>query len=108
MLKLVQTDWGRFDLAVDDPAQADADTAAATLVFGVLHTDAEAPASRVDDLFDRRGAVLERVLTSVLVKERLQREFNHVAEDGARFEAPIPLFVLDASQGDAPAPRVLH
>ena len=24
MLKLVQTDWGRFDLAVDDPAQADA------------------------------------------------------------------------------------
>ena len=31
-----------------------------------------------------------------------------VAEDGARFEAPIPLFVLDASQGEAPAPRVLH
>ncbi len=31
-----------------------------------------------------------------------------VAEDGARFEAAIPLFVLDASQGDAPAPRVLH
>ena len=55
MLKLVQTDWGRFDLAVDDPAQADADAAAATLVFGVLYTDAEAPASRVDDLFDRRG-----------------------------------------------------
>lgn len=55
MLKLVQTDWGRFDLAVDDPAQADSDAAAATLVFGVLYTDAEAPASRVDDLFDRRG-----------------------------------------------------
>lgn len=55
MLKLVQTDWGQFDLAVDDPAQADADAAAATLVFGVLYTDAEAPASRVDDLFDRRG-----------------------------------------------------
>ena len=55
MLKLVQTDWGRFDLAVDDPAQADADAAAATLVFGVLYTDAEAPASRVDDSFDRRG-----------------------------------------------------
>ena len=31
-----------------------------------------------------------------------------VAEDGARFEAAIPLFVLDASQGEAPAPRVLH
>ena len=48
MLKLVQTDWGRFDLAVDDPAQADADAAAATLVFGVLYTDAEAPAGRVE------------------------------------------------------------
>ena len=55
MLKLVQTDWGRFDLMVDDPAQADAEAAAATLVFGVLYTDAEAPASRVDDRFDRRG-----------------------------------------------------
>lgn len=55
MLKLLQTDWGRFDLAVDDPAQADADAAVATLVFGVLYTDAEAPVSRVDDLFDRRG-----------------------------------------------------
>ena len=31
-----------------------------------------------------------------------------VAEDGARFEAAIPLFVLDASQGEAPAPRLLH
>lgn len=62
MLKLVQTDWGQFDLAFDDPAQADVDAtegsaepAAATLVFAVLFTDAEAPASRVDDLYDRRG-----------------------------------------------------
>lgn len=55
MLKLVQTDWGKFDLATDDPALDDADAAAATLVFGVLYTDAEAPASRVDDLYDRRG-----------------------------------------------------
>ena len=55
MLKLVQIDWGRFDLVVDDPAQADAEAAAATLVFGVLYTDAEAPASRADDSFDRRG-----------------------------------------------------
>ena len=55
MLKLVQTDWGQFDLAIDDPAQADADAAVATLVFGVLYTDAEAPAGRVDDPFDRRG-----------------------------------------------------
>lgn len=55
MLKLVQTDWGQFDLAIDDPASAEVDTAAATLVFGVLYTDAEAPASRVADPFDRRG-----------------------------------------------------
>lgn len=55
MLKLVQTDWGRFDLAVDDPAQADTDAAAATLVFGVLYTDAEAPLNRVNDSYDRRG-----------------------------------------------------
>lgn len=55
MLKLVQTDWGQFDLAIDDPAQADADAAVATLIFCVLYTDAEAPASRVDDPFDRRG-----------------------------------------------------
>ncbi|HMT47576.1 MAG: hypothetical protein RL702_454 [Pseudomonadota bacterium] len=47
------------------------------------------------DLFDRRGAVLERILTSALVKERLQREFNHVAEDGARRAAPV---VADAVQ----------
>lgn len=55
MLKLVQTDWGQFDLEVDDPALADVDAAAATLVFGELYTDAEAPAHRVDDPFDRRG-----------------------------------------------------
>ncbi len=55
MLKLVQTDWGAFDLAFDDPALNDADAATATLVYGVLFTDAEAPASRVPDSFDRRG-----------------------------------------------------
>lgn len=55
MLKLIQTDWGQFDLAIDDPADGDADAAAATLVYGVLYTDAEAPASRVADSFDRRG-----------------------------------------------------
>ncbi|AJF00045.1 phage GP46 family protein [Pandoraea apista] len=55
MLKLVQTDWGRFDVALDDPARDDADAAAATLVYGVLFTDAEAPANRVSDSYDRRG-----------------------------------------------------
>ena len=54
MLKLVQTDWGVFDVAIDDPALGDVDAAAATLIYGVLFTDAEAPASRADT-FDRRG-----------------------------------------------------
>ncbi len=31
-----------------------------------------------------------------------------VAEDGARFEVPIPLFVLEAMNGSDPAKRVLH
>ena len=31
-----------------------------------------------------------------------------VAEDGERFEAPIPLFVLDASRSKQSGPRVLH
>lgn len=55
MLKLIQTDWGVFDLAVDDPALGDVDAAVATLIWGVLFTDAEAPARRVPERFDRRG-----------------------------------------------------
>lgn len=55
MLKLVQTDWGKFDLALDDPALGDDNAAAATLVYAVLNTDAEAPDGRVSDAFDRRG-----------------------------------------------------
>ena len=55
MLKLIQTDWGVFDLAMDDPADNDVDAAVATLIWGVLFTDAEAPASRVPERFDRRG-----------------------------------------------------
>lgn len=55
MLKLIQTDWGIFDLAFDDPAQGDAAAKAATVVYAVLNTDAQAPADRVDDPFDRRG-----------------------------------------------------
>ena len=34
--------------------------------------------------------------------------FFCVAEDGERFEAAIPLFVLEASHGDSPPKRVLH
>lgn len=55
MLKLVQTDWGMFDLAIDDPAADDADAAVATVIYATLFTDAEAPASREPDSFQRRG-----------------------------------------------------
>lgn len=55
MLKLVQIDNGIFDLVFDDPALNDVDAAAATLVYAALCTDAEGPASRVAERFDRRG-----------------------------------------------------
>jgi phage gp46-like protein len=55
MLKLIQTAPCEFDLATDDPAIEDADTAAATLVYATLFTDQEASASRVPDKWDRRG-----------------------------------------------------
>jgi hypothetical protein len=41
------------------------------------------------DLFGSRGNVLAEILTSVVFKERLQREFNKVAERGARRAAPL-------------------
>ncbi|PPD31133.1 MAG: baseplate assembly protein [Methylomonas sp.] len=55
MLKLVQVDNGQFDLAFDDPAKGDVDAAIETVVVAALFTDAEAPAARVDDRYDRRG-----------------------------------------------------
>ncbi len=55
MLKLIQTDWGKFDLAFDDPAAVDADAAVATLVYAVLFTDAAGPVERVGDTWSRRG-----------------------------------------------------
>jgi hypothetical protein len=36
-----------------------------------------------------RGNVLQNVLTSAVLKNRLQKEFNHIAEDGARRAAPM-------------------
>lgn len=55
MLKLIQTDNGVFAAVFDDPALNDADAAAATLVYAFLYTDAEAPARRVADRYERRG-----------------------------------------------------
>lgn len=41
------------------------------------------------DMFGSRGGVLQNILTSNLVKDRLARELNHVAEHGARRAAPV-------------------
>lgn len=41
------------------------------------------------DLIGSRGNVLSNILTSVVFKDRLQREFNKVAERGARRAAPM-------------------
>jgi phage gp46-like protein len=55
MLKLIQTAHNEFDLAIDDPANDDADAAVATIVYAILFTDQEAPARRVPEKWDRRG-----------------------------------------------------
>lgn len=55
MLKLVQIDNGVFDLAFDDPALADEDAKAATLIYAALFTDQEAPEEKVPDRYERRG-----------------------------------------------------
>lgn len=55
MLKLTQTAWGEFDLVADGAALAGDDAAAATIVYAALFTDAQAPASRVPDMWDRQG-----------------------------------------------------
>ncbi len=55
MLKIIQTAWGRFELAFDDPALADDDAAVATMVYAALATDAEAPEHREADRYFRRG-----------------------------------------------------
>jgi len=43
----------------------------------------------IPDLIGKRGNVVASILTSTLFKDRLQREFNHVAERGARRAAPL-------------------
>ena len=55
MLKLVQTDWGRFDLALIDPDEDQELALLQTLIYAVLFTDAPAPASRVPERMNRRG-----------------------------------------------------
>lgn len=41
------------------------------------------------EVFNRRGTVLQNILTSALFRERLQHQLNIIAEDGARRAAPV-------------------
>ncbi len=41
------------------------------------------------EAFGRRGTLLQSILTSTVFRSRLQRELNHLAEDGARRAAPL-------------------
>ncbi|MEO6717264.1 MAG: DUF4197 domain-containing protein [Novosphingobium sp.] len=51
--------------------------------------DHELARLNLPDVFGRRGGVLQNILTSAAFKSRLQREFNHIAERGARRAAPL-------------------
>ena len=51
--------------------------------------DSELTRFDLPDVFGSRGGVLQNILTSAVFKNRLQREFNHIAERGARRAAPL-------------------
>jgi len=51
---------------------------------------------RIPDVLGSRGGVIASILTSTIFKDRLQREFNHVAERGARKSAPIVAQAVEA------------
>lgn len=54
MLKLVQTNWGQFDLALIDEEPTDV-VDMKTILYAILFTDQQAPQGRVADLHDQRG-----------------------------------------------------
>lgn len=55
MLKLVQTEYGHFDLAVIEPTEDAGKAKAKTVVYATLFTDKLAPADRVEAGENRRG-----------------------------------------------------
>lgn len=54
MLKLVQTNWGQFDLALIDEEPTDV-VDMKTIIYAILFTDQQAPQGRVADPHDQRG-----------------------------------------------------
>lgn len=55
MLKLIQTQYGQFDLALINSLEDQAVAVTKTVVYGVLFTDTRAPDGRVPDPYDQRG-----------------------------------------------------
>lgn len=72
MLKLVQTEYGHFDLAVIETAEDAGKARAKTAVYAVLFTDQIAPAGRVEDGENRRGWWFDETLGTGLWYVRRQ------------------------------------
>lgn len=66
-----------------------ADNAFARLTAPGGFWDSQVARLALPDVFGSRGDVLARILTSGLVRDRLQRELNYIAEDGATRAAPV-------------------
>ena len=106
MLKLIQTDWQRFDLALD--AGDDDNAAVATLVYALLFTDQEAPDSRVNDPFDRRGwyknpnagSGLWHVRRQPLTPAARQEAIHHIQRALSQAPALSDIVVEETSQGN--------
>lgn len=82
MLRLVQIDNERFDLAFADTTITDNMDDVETIVYAALFTDQKAPDERIDDRYDRRGWWADPAAGSGLWHVRRQ-----ALTDAARAEA---------------------
>ena len=82
MLRLIQIDNGKFDLAFADSTAADNIDEVETIIYAALFTDQEAPNDRIDDQYDRRGWWADPAAGSGLWYVRRQ-----ALSDEARIEA---------------------
>lgn len=68
---------------------ASADNAFAKLTVPGGFWDSAVARFELPTLFGNRGGVVQSILMSDLFREKLQRQLNHFAEDGARRAAPV-------------------
>lgn len=85
------TSMGGFSLteAIRRLLMLSAENAFARLTAPGGFWDSQVARLALPEVFGSRGGVLERILTSGPVRDRLQRELNYVAEAGASRAAPI-------------------